>query len=425
MKLCIFEDSGVDYLEPLALTRPAFDLRCGAGTLFDRQRRHFGDGEVGAWLRRQLVPLAKLMHGEMPINDRDWLRRGPIVLANARWLAPPSALVDRETPRVGMVGNQVAYVVAPNFDWADFDDGVDNVIGKCQETMSPCEAGGSMLDFLWDFVDRTGDALRDDVAAIHPSRPMQAMLPGNVTIMGSLENFMLTEGATVEPYVTADTRHGPVIIDRDAVVHSFSRLEGPCYIGPETVIMAAKIRGGTSLGPCCRVGGEVEASIMQGHGNKYHDGFLGHSYVGEWVNLAAATQTSDLRNDYGIIRLTVNGQRMSSGRTKIGSYIGDHTKTGLGALLNTGSVVGAFCNLLPTGTLLPQIVPSFSQVQYGNVGERWDLKEMFGTAHMVMNRRGQEFTQTHRDFFDDLYEATAESRRRTMREYEVRRMKRV
>src|SRR5207237_6238312 len=136
-------------------------------------------------------------------------------------------------------------------------------------------------------------------------------------------------------------------------VQSVTRLEGPCYIGAGTQIAGAKIRAGTTLGPECRVGGEVEASIMQGFANKYHDGFLGHSYVGEWVNLAAGTQTSDLRNDYESVRVYVAGQRRSTGRSKIGSYLGDHTKTALGSLLNTGSAVGAFVNLLPSGTLLP------------------------------------------------------------------------
>ena len=137
--------------------------------------------------------------------------------------------------------------------------------------------------------------------------------------------------------------------------------------------MGAKVRGGT-IGPKCRIGGEVEASIVQGYANKYHDGFLGHSYIGAWVNLAAGTQTSDLRNDYGTIKVTVAGQRVSTGQTKVGSFIGDHSKTGLGALLNTGSVIGAFCNVLPSGSLLPQEVPSFCQVYFGQIRELTERK---------------------------------------------------
>ena len=188
---------------------------------------------------------------------------------------------------------------------------------------------------------------------------------------------------------------------------------------------AASSAPAARIGPNCRIGGEVEASIVQGFSNKYHEGFLGHSYLGEWVNLAAATQTSDLRNDYDMIRVSVNGQRIATGKSKIGSYIGDHAKTGLAALLNTGSTIGAFANVLPSGTLLPQVVPSFCQVQQGELRELWDLRKVFTTAARVMQRRGKTLTETHNDFYDQLFEATAQSRRGQMRESETRWLKRV
>ena len=211
----------------------------------------------------------------------------------------------------------------------------------------------------------------------------------------------------VEPFVFADTRGGPVMIDQGAIVHAFSRLEGPCYVGKESWIAGAKLRAGSTIGPCCRIGGEVEASIVQGYSNKYHDGFLGHSYLGEWVNLAAATQTSDLRNDYDVVRLTINGQRISTGTNKAGSYIGDHTKTGLGALLNTGSTVGAFANVLPSGSLAPPVIPSFTRVQDGDLRELWDLRKLFSTAARVMQRRGKTLTEVPpRFYYDRLFETT-------------------
>ncbi len=214
------------------------------------------------------------------------------------------------------------------------------------------------------------------------------------------------------------------MIDDDAIVQSFSRLEGPCYVGKGSWIVGAKLRAGSTIGPCCRIGGEVEASIVQGFSNKYHEGFLGHSYLGEWVNLAAATQTSDLRNDYGEIKVSVNGQRLATGRGKIGSYIGDHTKTGLAALLNTGSTIGAFANVLPAGTLLPQTIPSFCQVQEGQLHDLWDLRKVFQTASRVMQRRGKTLTEAHKDFYFTLFEATAAERQKTIRDSEMRRLRR-
>jgi len=417
MKLGIFEDAGVDLLEPIALTRPAFALRCGASTLLERQQRVLGAKEVGAWVRPALADLARLDHPALSINDSDWR---PNVWVNARWL-PPSARLGT-SPCVGLIGQEVAYVIAPSVALPDHLGDVNNWLALCQSELPHVAADGTMIDYLWDAVDRNGETLCQDWQWFQ--RLHGANRNNGIAVIGPSEQLVVADDAAIEPFVTADTRHGPVLIDRGAVVQSFSRLEGPCYIGQESQILGAKLRGGSSIGPRCRIGGEVEASIVHANSNKYHEGFLGHSYVGEWVNLGAATQTSDLRNDYGPVRVAINGQRLSTGRTKIGSYIGDHTKTGMGALLNTGSVVGAFCNLLPSGTLLPAIVPSFCEVNYGAVRERFDLRQVFTTATTVMRRRRCEFTEPHRDFYYTLFEQTADRRRKTILDAEIRRLKR-
>ncbi len=230
--------------------------------------------------------------------------------------------------------------------------------------------------------------------------------------------------ARVEPMVVIDATKGPVLIDRDAVVQAFSRLEGPCYVGPGSHIMGAKLRGG-SVGPHCRVGGEVEASILHGYANKAHDGFLGHSYVGEWVNLGAGTQVSDLRTDYGTVVFRVGGRTIDSGLMKVGAYFGDHAKTSINALLNTGTLAGPFGQFLANGGLLPRVVPAFCRVAHGRLQERTDLREMFDTAAVMMGRRDREWTETHAEFFLALYERTEEERRQTIREADQRRLRRV
>ena len=124
------------------------------------------------------------------------------------------------------------------------------------------------------------------------------------------------------------------------------------------------------------------------------------------------------------MRVYVAGQRRSSGRTKVGSYLGDHTKTALGSLLNTGSAIGAFANLLPSGTPLTPVVPSFCQVNRGQLQEVWDLRKLFTTAATFMRRRGQLLTELHKDLYYTLYERTAEARRKAIREGEIRRLRR-
>jgi UDP-N-acetylglucosamine diphosphorylase/glucosamine-1-phosphate N-acetyltransferase len=214
--------------------------------------------------------------------------------------------------------------------------------------------------------------------------------------------------------VVADTTCGPITIGPDAAVTAFSRLEGPCYIGSGTHILGAKIRAGSTIGPNCRIGGEVEASIILGNTNKYHEGFLGHSYVGEWVNFGAGTQNSDLRNDYGEVQVFVQGQLTATGRNKVGCFIGDHTKTGLGTLLNTGTSVGVFCNLLPTGHLLPRYFPSFCTFWNGAVTENTELAGLLRTAGEVMRRRDATLTDAHAALFRAILDATSPERQRAV-----------
>src|SRR5262249_40422067 len=154
----------------------------------------------------------------------------------------------------------------------------------------------TMICHPWDLVEANGAQIARDFkeTAREPSA-----VNSHLHLVGPREQIWVHPSARLDPLVVADTSGGPVVIDRDARVSAFTRLEGPCYVGPGSQVLGAKIRGGVSIGPGCRVGGEVEASILHGFVNKYHEGFLGHSYVGAWVNLAAGTHTSDLRCDYG------------------------------------------------------------------------------------------------------------------------------
>jgi UDP-N-acetylglucosamine diphosphorylase/glucosamine-1-phosphate N-acetyltransferase len=424
MRVCVFEDRGVDLLGPLTLTRPAFALRCGASTLLAKHQRTFAAAEVGALVRPELAELCRVLHPQLTVNDPAWLRAGPVVLVNARWLPPGEPIAVPPEAHAALAGGQLAYAVVPA---EQLRDSTPETLADCLERwlqeLPALPAGGHMIDYPWDLVEHNAEALGHDFH--HRWRVEgRSYRPAHLTVVGPSHALQIAPSAQVEPFVVADTTNGPVIIDREAVVHSFSRLEGPCYVGPHSHILGAKLRRGTSVGPCCRVGGEVEASILHGHVNKYHDGFLGHSYVGEWVNVAAGVQVSDLRNDYGRVHVTLAGRRIDTGRSKVGAFVGDHTKFGLSALVNTGSVIGAFCNVLPAGGLLPRIVPSFCRVSNGQLDEQPDLAALLATAAAVMQRRGQELTAAHAAFFRRLHERTSAERRQALAAAESRRYRR-
>jgi hypothetical protein len=188
---------------------------------------------------------------------------------------------------------------------------------------------------------------------------------------------------------------------------AFTRLEGPCAVGRHAQVFGAKVRGGTTIGPHCRVGGEIEASVLLGYVNKYHDGFLGHSYVGEWVNIAAGTQTADLQCDYSPVSVRIGGRRTGTGLTKVGSFFGDHAKTGIGALLNCGTVVGPFAAVLPGGRLAPREVPAFTRAGPGGLVPQPDMDALLATVDTVMRLRGQSLTKPLEALYRSLAPGTA------------------
>jgi UDP-N-acetylglucosamine diphosphorylase/glucosamine-1-phosphate N-acetyltransferase len=424
MRICLFEDRAVLNLEPLVLTRPAFDLLCGQSSLGSKQCRYFAPCAMGALIRPYLANLYRQEQPATPVNDLAWLRAEPTVLVNSRWLPPPGSVRDLPTPCVAMIGNDVAYaVVGPDQLTYCSPNTLEDCLETWKATLPHHPADGFLINYLWDLVQHNSEQLCLDFQACPVARQMHAA-SGPVAIVGSSDRLRIDPTAHLDPMIVVDTRCGPVVIDREAVVTAFSRLEGPCYIGPRSQVLGAKLRGGTTIGPNCRVGGEVEASIIHGHSNKYHDGFLGHSYLGEWVNLGAGTNNSDLRNDYGEVTVTVNGFRVPTRLNKVGCFLGDHTKSGLSTQLNTGTNAGVFCNLLPTGLLLPKYVPSFSSCWNGALTDNAEMVGVLHTAAEVMQRRGCKLTEAHAGVYRALHDMTAAERRRVVREERQRGLRR-
>jgi UDP-N-acetylglucosamine diphosphorylase/glucosamine-1-phosphate N-acetyltransferase len=428
MRVCLFEDRGALDLEPLSLTRPVFELMCGLTSLAAKQSGYFPPGPRGVLVRPYLADLARLHAAEVPVNDWTWLRAGPIVLVNGRWLPPstPLPLATVSEPCIALVGDEVAFAVVAAEHLADASTHtLDDCLAVWKAKLPRRQAGGRLFRYLWELVHHNGEQIRADWqnARLHYPVETQPIERPGLAVVGSREQIFIHPSARLDPMVVADATHGPIVLERDAVVTAFTRLEGPCVIGPRTRIHGANLRGGVTLGPDCRIGGEVECCIVQGHSNKYHEGFLGHAYVGEWVNLGAGTHNSDLRNDYGEVTMTVNGRRVPTGLTKVGCFLGDHTKAGLGTLLNTGANAGVFCNLLPGG-LLPRYIPSFASWWKEVLTDRADVAKLLHSAAEVMRRRDVVCTETHTALYRTLFEQTAAERRRAVRDAELRALRR-
>jgi UDP-N-acetylglucosamine diphosphorylase/glucosamine-1-phosphate N-acetyltransferase len=422
MRVCLFEDHGALGLEPLTLTRAVPELLCGCTTLADKHYRFFAATERGLLVRPELAAVVEERLSAV-VNDPHQVRGAKTVMVNGRWLPPAPSLDAFDTPCVGLIEDEVAFAVVPAEHLRDCTaHTIDECLERWKGELPHRTAGGRLLRHLWEVVDHNGEQIALDAWLSGPERPRRSDVP--VALVGPGDRLWIHPSARIDPLVVADTTGGPVVIEREAVITAFTRLEGPCWIGPRTQVHGAKIRAGTAIGEDCRIGGEVEASIVQGFSNKHHDGFLGHAYIGEWVNLGAGVQNSDLRNDYGEVRVMVNGRLVNTSRTKVGCYLGDHTKAGLSALLNTGTNAGIFCNLLPTAGLLPKFVPSFTNVWNSALVENTDLRGLLGTADTVMCRRGRTLSEAQRVLYTRVMDQTAGTRRQAIREAETRRRRR-
>jgi UDP-N-acetylglucosamine diphosphorylase/glucosamine-1-phosphate N-acetyltransferase len=207
-----------------------------------------------------------------------------------------------------------------------------------------------------------------------------------------------------------DAENGPIYIGKNVKILPNAVIEGPAYVGDGSLIkVSAKIYENTSIGPVCKVGGEVEASIIHAFSNKQHEGFIGHSYLGTWVNIGADTNNSDLKNDYGNVKVYVDGELIDSGSMFVGLIMGDHSKSGINLMFNTGTVVGVSCNIYGSG-LPPKFVPSFSWggAQDGFVTYRID--KAIEVARRVMARRNVQLTEIDEKLFRKIFELTEEER---------------
>ncbi|HPD16181.1 MAG TPA: putative sugar nucleotidyl transferase [Planctomycetota bacterium] len=392
MRLIIFEDDTFDNFYPLTYLRAAFELRCGATTLAEKIHRAAPYAQVAYFTRDVLAPVLR-QRLRAPVNDPASLRGDDLLLINGRCLLLDAAQLPVEGPEEtltcsgALLGARVRRATAEAAAAATPKD----LLGALPPAAPAREVGAILLRFPWELIHHNAAAIVADFKAAGRAG-IVGTFSDHATVWGSKEQVFVAPTAEVQPFVCIDTTHGPVTIDDGAVVHPHTRVEGPCYIGHGSILVGGKIREGCSIGPVCRVGGEVEESIIHGYSNKYHDGFLGHAYVCEWVNLGALTTNSDLKNDYSSVQVYFKGELVDTGDTKVGSFIGDHTKTSIGTILNTGTVVGVMCNIMASGGVTPKFIPSFTMF-LDNKMYNIPFKKTLETARTAMSRRKRQLTE--------------------------------
>jgi UDP-N-acetylglucosamine diphosphorylase/glucosamine-1-phosphate N-acetyltransferase len=409
-RLIVFEDAAARHFAPLAHTRPVFELLCGLMSPRERCERAFG-APAALVCRSYLAPLLAAASGR-PVNSPG-AGAGHLFLMNGRLLDPAAVIaLAAATPGPGAWWNGDE-LVAARVPAGDAEGLFTNLAGN-DFVLDPGmvarfkrhEAATELARSLWGLVLANAAAIERDAAGLDAGG---GRLPPGVHALGS-HPLLLAPGAEIEPGAVLDLRAGPIVIGPGARVAGLTRLEGPAGIGARTQILGGRIRAGTTIGPGCRIAGEVEASIVQGNSNKYHDGFLGHAYVGEWVNLGALTTNSDLKNTYGTVKVWQDGQLVDTGEQKVGAMIGDHVKTGIGSLLDTGTVIGVAANIFGGSTTLgTKFVPSFAWGTPPRLTLH-DPMRALETMQEVMRRRGMTMTAVYREMLDQVFERTQHER---------------
>jgi len=405
-----------DSFYPLALSRPLWELRCGFSSLGQKLINKVGASDVAYFVADYMADSYRAKV-EQPVNDPSVLYGDDLLVVNPRVKAESFDVSANGHSEVGLdEQDSVLYACITKDDLTGLPkSNIGEFIAGAKEKLPNVRPALPTWRYIWDLVLANAEQITADFAATG-----QYGIEGTVeqpnAIRGSKKDVYIAPGAVVHPMVVIDAEHGPVYIDEDAEIHPFTRIEGPCYIGKKTILLGAKCHEGNSIGPLCRIGGEVEESIIHGHSNKYHDGFLGHAYVGEWVNLGALTTNSDLKNDYSAVSVILDGRRtINTGSVKVGSLIGDHVKTSIGTLLNTGSYVGPMALIMSTGKPLPKFIPAFAWFIEGIVTKGFGKAKLYETANMAMSRRNCQWTKTEQIMWDTVFEMTAPIRNQAIK----------
>jgi len=378
----LFEDKNIikDFF-PFTFTRPSAELRAGILTFSERWQRLLGITQVS-------YLTADYLQGKYPYTG---VSEEVTLSIYANFLPTPRLLEQLRSLEVGesityqgrtlaFVGKSITLSSIPPIEWEE-----------------PLVLFEKPTD-LFTYNDK---AIDFDFKLLTQGRTSAPLSPTN-GFLGDKADLFIEEGAKVE-FATLNCQKGKIYIGKDAEVMEGSHLRGPIALCEHaTVNMGAKLYGATTIGPYSKVGGEISNSVIWGYSNKGHDGFLGNSVLGQWCNLGADTNVSNLKNTYNTIQLWdyQKGGYSSSGLQFCGVLMGDHSKTAINTQLNSGTTVGVFANLFSAG-FPSKYIPNFA---WGVSADKYRLDEAFSVAERVMARRGIAFDEKEQDILQWLFD---------------------
>ncbi len=391
MEYILFDSADRDRLLPFTHTRPVADIRCGILTMRERWEKLLGGTTSTSTLTENYLQKVYQFNES---NDNLYLNGA--VFASSQLLEAINTLaMGKALAKDGLV--IAARIAAHEYSISDFHERI--------QSLSQLQYDGPVysLKNVWDIFSFNDRALRDDYALITKSRT-STTLPDGVTVAGK-ENLFIEEGAKIYAGSIINAATGPVYIGRDTEILEGTMMRGPIAVCEHAVVkMGAKLYGATTIGPGCKVGGEINNVVFFANSNKAHDGYLGNAVIGEWCNLGADTNCSNLRNNYDEIKIWDEAARKSvkTGLTFCGLIMGDHSKCGINTMFNTGTVVGVSCNLFGGG-FPEKFVSSFSWG--GSEGITvYDFNRAMETANRMMGRRCKQLSEGETEMYRYIFD---------------------
>lgn len=389
MNYILFDGPSRNNLLPFTFTRPVADIRVGILTIRKKWETYLGS--------------------TITTVTEDYLSdKYPMVEMNDNVMINASFLPNQDLIELVKSLNENQAIFQGEDVIAFYTKSAQNEVDLESYDAIEFKGDAITIEHTWDIFSKNGEAIQDDFNLITKGRTSQPISPTNNII--APENIFIEKGATVE-FATLNASLGPIYIGKDAVVMEGVLVRGALALGDRAAIkMGAKIYGPTTIGPCSTVGGEVKNSVLFQSSNKGHEGYLGNSVLGEWCNLGADTNNSNLKNNYAEVRLW-NYQTEGFAKTGLqfcGLMMGDHSKCGINTMFNTGTVVGVSANIFGSG--FPRnFIPSFSWG--GNAGFTTYLtKKAFEVAKVVLGRKKLEFTQQDQAILEHIFEETKKYR---------------
>lgn len=403
IQYCLFEDEFLENFHPLTLTRPVHDLRVGIYTLAEKW-------ELALNAANKLNgPLREHLKGVF--SEPDIRKEHDAVL----WINPrciPNRLLTEQIQNLEL-NHAVEHgtsLIAALVDRKTHSDWIKNGIRK--KNLIPdalaCPADELIIiKNIWELFQLNGDQIASDISLSKKIAYGEEDIFPHTTFTHP-DKIYIEEGAVIEPGAMLLAADGPIYIGKNSHIMANSIIRGPSAICERSVVkMGARIYEDTTVGPVCKVGGEISNTIFHSYSNKAHDGYTGNSVFGQWCNLGADTNTSNLKNNYSTVKVSdwKTGRETDTGQQFIGTIMGDHSKTGINAMLNTGTLCGVCCNLFSDG-YPPKFVPSFSWVSGSDIVP-YHFEKAIEAMSRMMERRSVELTPAYHGMMKAIFESTS------------------